>query len=137
MKRKFGHFPIWQPDFSPPIAPQHAPHCLANLCSSPLAVKFKRRQKSISHVLVVGLSSPSLTCEPPISFQLTLLSVRGLQGKKGLHIIIALMIFAHLRVFFKLETQKQNDLLHTNLRKKGGKVLPSITLRQTAIISPN
>lgn len=36
---------------------------------------------------------PSLTCEPQISFRLTLLFVRGWQRKKGVHIIIALMIF--------------------------------------------
>ncbi len=54
----------------------------------------------------LSLSLPSLTCEPQISFQLTLFTVRLWQGKKSFRIIIAVMIFAHLCVTFKLETQR-------------------------------
>lgn len=107
--------------FIPSHCPQHAPSCLANLYSSPLAVKLKKKkkkgQKSISHVLVVGLSSPSLTCEPQISFQLTF-SVGGWIGKKGLHFIRS-DDFCTSPCHFHTGSIKTYDLLHTNLRTKG------------------
>lgn len=57
-------FPKGNPIYLPPHCPQHAPHCLANLYTSPLAVKFKIRQNQYLMFWLVGLSSPSGTREP-------------------------------------------------------------------------